>query len=150
MKVYFDRVNLYIGLTIVIIGIALFIYSFFVKFTLVSSTPGSTGSMFLPRYILLIWIFSGIAILFKPVSEECEVVNLHNLIYSTSLIFIFILLFERVGYLISSTVFFMSHAYFSGFRKKLILLTCSILSNFLIYYIFMHLLQMPLPEAPWQ
>jgi hypothetical protein len=145
-----DRINLYISLFIITIGSLLLGYSFFVEFTLLNSEPGSTGPMFLPRYFLLVWIISGIAIMFSPAPDKYEQTDWHNLLYSASLILIFILLFEKIGYLISSTLFFLFHAYFAGYRKKFFLLICGILTNVIIFYIFTHILQLPLPEAPWQ
>lgn len=145
-----NRKNLYISFTVITIGSLLLGYSYLVEFTHVNSGPGLTGPMFLPRYILSVWILSGFAIMFRATPEKSQPANWHNMLYSASLILIFILLFEKVGYLISSTTFFLFHAYFAGYRKKFALLIISILSNVIIFYIFIHILQLPLPEAPWQ
>lgn len=137
----------------VVVGIALLVGAF----TLPKSTLGNPdGPMYFPALIAIILILSGIVYLFQEFKArdvkftDFAPIRLGKspmyLVASLVLMFIYTILFERIGFLFSTIIFLLGLLFMLNGRKKWILnILVAVIFSGVTWYAFGTLLQVSLP-----
>ena len=111
------------------------------------------GPMFYPTLILVSWLSLSLAmivegILKSPVTTQTKL-NLPMLIMFSLLVVFFIIILDYAGFLISSIFFFLISSLIMGWRKPISLIATGILFPLITWYVFEHLMHLPLAHSVW-
>ena len=132
----------YPELTILIISILLFIYTYFAHWAKVPSTT-KIGLTFFPRIILLLCIFSSVVLLFlfrENISiHEDYLLNKKQkivlIVFPLSMIALIFVVWH-IGLIIGMYIFLISWMYFLGLRSKRVLFLLPLSSSIFVYFLF--------------
>jgi hypothetical protein len=108
--------------------------------------------IFYPRIILCAWIALCLCILleafFKKPKDEKEC-SWKSVFLMLALIALCIGFMNVIGFLLSSIAFFFASCFTFGYRRLPVLLCTGLLFPVALWFIFVHVLQIPLPTSMW-
>jgi len=111
------------------------------------------GPMFYPTLILVMWILLSLGMIVEgllksPVTSQNKL-NMPMLVMFSLLAVFFIIILDYAGFLISSIFFFLLSSLIIGWRKPISLIATGILFPLITWYVFEHLMHLPLVHSVW-
>jgi putative tricarboxylic transport membrane protein len=117
------------------------------------SLSGLTPSLFPRLSIVGLFILSVCYLVFSPRMEEknlfkeLKAKSLVRVLVTVAVFMVYALLFEPLGFILSSALMVCALTFYYGNRNILIMLLVVVGAPLVIYFIFTHLLQVSLPEG---
>lgn len=116
--------------------------------------PGETGPDYYPRMIAVLIAFFALVQLGRSRyedaarSHEIELPIAKRVIATLALIVVYVLLMPWLGFVTSTALFLVVAMRYSGVRSHLQMLAVAVGLTLILYYTFVVLLRIPLPESP--
>ena len=139
----YDR---YLGVVVMILSVFIFLYSFKYS-TLNRSGTIPVGPRFYPQLLGIGLFISGLILLLKNMKYKIELplagikANGKIVLFSA----LFIIVFEFLGYIISTLCLVFCLTYFMGYRKIFTAIVYTVLFTLSLYVIFYTVVRVPLP-----
>lgn len=148
-------------LALLMILIAFFVY--FYSNTFIEAKSYDLGSAAFPKIISVLTIFLSILLIINTLKERDDKTKEKHeeneqifnktgtlrLILGSSIIMIYFFLINKIGFIIATLIFLIVFMRVLGIKKWVMSIPISIVTTFLIYFLFQDILKVQLPSGIW-
>lgn len=107
---------------------------------------------FFPQILLTLWAILSVAIIVQTLLRDVGDVQApvwHRFIYGVALTGLYLLAMNFVGFLLASIPYAAAFMFIFGYRHRYIMPLIAVVFPTVTWWVFVFLLQMPLPVSPW-